>query len=81
MKEFDHDGLLLAEFQGKLFEKSTELNCSTGVFLRRFMHSDLVKMLDMNDISSLSLDTYEGIHSIQNQFGESDYGKTIYSIW
>ena len=23
MKEFDHTGLLLAEYQGKLFEKST----------------------------------------------------------
>jgi hypothetical protein len=79
VKEFDHDGLLLAEFQGKLFERSTELSCSTAVFLRRFIHSDLVKILDMNDISSLSLDTYDGIHSIQNQFGESDYGKIKYS--
>ena len=26
MKEFDHTGLLLAEYQGKLFEKSTDLN-------------------------------------------------------
>ena len=79
MREFDHDGLLLAEYQGKLFEKSAELGCSTAVFLRRFLHSDLVKKMDMNDAVSLSLDVNEGILSIQNQFGDSDYGKTKYS--
>ena len=79
MREFDHDGLLLTEYQGKLFEKSAELECSTAIFLRRFLHSDLLKKLDMNDAASLSLDVNEGIYSIQNQFGESDYGKTKYS--
>jgi hypothetical protein len=79
MKEFDHEGLLLAEYQGKLFEKSTELECSTAVFLRRFLHSDYLKQMDMNDSASLALDVNEGINSIQNQFGESDYGKIKYS--
>ncbi len=79
MREFDHDGLLLAEYQGKIFEKSAELGCSTAVFFRRFLHSDLVKKMDMNDIASLSLDVNEGISSIQKQFGESDYGKIRYS--
>ena len=79
MREFDHDGLLLTEYQGKLFEKSAELECSTAIFLRRFLHSDLLKKLDMNDAASLSLDVNEGIDSIQNQFGDSDYGKTKYS--
>lgn len=79
MKAFDHDGLLLAEYQGKLFEKSTELKCSSAVFIRRFLHSDLVKKMDMNDITSLTLDVTEGIDSIQTQFGESEYGKTKYS--
>ena len=36
MKEFDHNGLLLAEFQGKLFEKSEELNCSSPIFTLGF---------------------------------------------
>ena len=79
MKEFDHNGLLLAEYQGKLFEKSTELGCSTAIFLRRFLHSDFLKSLDMNDVTSLTLDVNEGIQSIQNQFGESNYGKIKYS--
>ncbi len=79
MKKFDHNGLLLAEFQGKIFEKSTELGCSSAVFLRRFLHSDFVKKIDMNDAASLTLDVNEGIQNIQNQFGESDYGKIKYS--
>ena len=79
MKKFDHDGLLLAEYQGKLFEKSTELRCSTAVFLRRFLYSDLAKKMDTNEVATLSLDVNEGIESILNQFGESDYGKTKFS--
>lgn len=79
MRAFDHDGLLLAEYQGKLFEKSADLNCSTAVFIRRFLHSKYVKKLDTNDLSALSLDVKEGIDNIQNQFGDSDYGKTKYS--
>ena len=79
MREFDHTGLLLAEYQGKLFEKSTELNCSSAVFFRRFLHSDYVKKMDLNDAASLTLDVNEGIDSIQKQFGDFDYGKTKYS--
>lgn len=79
MRDFDHNGLLLAEYQGKLFEKSNELNCSTGVFMRRFLHSDLLKKLDTNKTSYLSLDVSEGLNSILEQFGDSDYGKEKYS--
>ncbi|MCR4896999.1 MAG: hypothetical protein K5891_09520 [Lachnospiraceae bacterium] len=79
MRAFDHDGLLLAEYQGKIFEKSTELKCSTAVFLRRYVHSDFLKKMDENDVSSLTLDVNEGIESIQKQFGESDYGQIKYS--
>lgn len=79
MKAFDHKGLLLAEHQGKLFEKSVELDCSTAVFLRRFFHSDYLKKLDQNEEASLSLDVNEAIASIESQFGASTYGKTKYA--
>lgn len=79
MREFDHNGLLLAEYQGKLFEKSGELNCSTGVFIRRFLHSDLLKKLDVNDPAAVSLDVNEGMDDILGQFGETDYGKKKFS--
>ena len=79
MKNFDHNGLLLAEYQGKLFEKSTELDCSTGIFLRRFLHSDLLEKLDTNQPSLVSLDVNDGINSILEQFGNTEYGKEKYS--
>ena len=79
MREFDHNGLLLAEYQGKLFEKSNEMNCSTGVYIRRFLHSELLKKLDTNNPASLSLDIREGNDWILEQFGDSSYGKVKYS--
>lgn len=79
MRKFDHEGLLLAEYQAKLFERSTELKCSSAVFIRRFLHSDLVKKIDANDVTLLTLDVNEGIRNIIDQFGETDYGKLKYS--
>ncbi len=79
MRKFDHNGLLLAEYQGKLFERSNNLNCSTAIFLRRFLHSELLNSLDTNNPSLLSLDVNEGIATITEQFGDTDYGKVKYS--
>lgn len=79
MKKFDHDGLLLSEYQGKLFEKSSELNCSSPVFIRRFLHSDLLERLDNENVQLLSLDVNEGINCITEQFGDTAYGKIKYS--
>lgn len=79
MRKFNHEGLLLAEYQGKLFEKSSELNCSTAIFMRRFLHSDLLIKLDKNDQTLITFDVNEGIYSILEQFGDSNYGKVKYS--
>ena len=79
MREFDHNGLLLAEYQGKLFETSTNLNCSTGIFIRRFLHSDLVKKLDHNNPAEIILDVNDGINDILDQFGDTDYGNVKFS--
>lgn len=79
MKNFDHTGLLLAEFQGKIFEKSADFSYSSPIFIRRFLHSNLLKKLDENNVSLLSLDANEAINSINIQFGDSSYGSTKYS--
>ena len=79
MREFDHNGLILSEYQGKLFEKSSGLNCSSPVFIRRFLHSDLLEKLDTNNPTVVPLAAAEGINSILEQFGDSDYGKIKYS--
>ena len=79
MKEFDHEGLLLASFQGQLFEKSYELNCSTSIFIRRFKYSKVLMTLDRNDTSLLSLDVVETINALENQFGPFTYGTLKFS--
>ena len=70
MREFDHDGLLLAEYQGKLFERSAELRCSTAVFLRRFLHSDFVKKMEMNGKSEDVFDNNLRLKAVISARGE-----------
>ena len=79
MRELDHNGLLLCEYQAKLFEKSLDLGCSTPIFMRRFMKSTLVKELDRNESALISLDVNEGIQNIIEEYGESNYGKIKFS--
>lgn len=80
MRKFDTNGLKLAEFQGLLFQESTtNFNCSSHIFLRRFLHSDLLKTLDKNESCFFSLDVNEGLDLIQRQFGKSSYGTIKYS--
>lgn len=77
MRKFDHNGLLIAEFQGKLFESSADLNCSSPIFIRRFLHSNLLKKLD--DYSIPPFDLNGSLKSIIEQFGDTSYGKEKYS--
>lgn len=79
MREFDHMGLLFAEYYGKLFEKSAELNCSSPIFFRRFLHSDLLKQQEKESAELMSLDVNEGMWYILNQYGDTSYGREKYS--
>ena len=80
MREFDLNGLRLAEYQAKLFEASVDrFNCSTAIFLRRFLHSDLLETLDKNNSAILNLYVSDGLDSIEEQFGPSNYGKVKFS--
>ncbi len=78
-KELDYEGMLLCSYQGKLFEKSYDLNCSSAIFLRRFINSHLLDEIDLNTTINKTLDEDEGIASIISQFGPIDYGKNKYS--
>ena len=76
MREFDDGGAWLADYQGKLFEKSRErFSCSSRIFMRRFLHSDILKILDMNKDFLVRFTVDEALDEIEAQFGPSDYGK------
>lgn len=78
MRKFNHNGLLLAEYQGKLFENLMNL-IVLQEFYEKILHSELLRKIDTNNPYSISLDVTEGCNSIIEQFGDSDYGKVKYS--
>lgn len=80
MRPFDSNGLRLAEFQAKIFEKSVQrYACSSPIFLRRFLLSQVLKSLDKNESSFIAWSVDEALGEIERQFGPSDYGKEKYS--
>lgn len=80
MREFDINGIRLAEYQANLFEKSVErFDCSTKIFLRRFLLSDILKTLDQNESAFISMTVDEALSNIEDAFGKTNYGKIKYS--
>lgn len=79
MRKFNHNGLLLCEYQAKIFEKSYELDYSSPIFMRRFLFSLLSKKMDEGYTAFLSLDVNEGIESINEEYKTTSYGKDKYS--
>ena len=80
MREFDHNGLLLAGLQAKIFEKSTEIdNSSSLVFLRRFQKSSFAEKMDMNESAFIDFRVEKAINNINEEFGNDSYGKTKFS--
>lgn len=76
MKKIDNYGLKLCNFQAELFQKSlTETKCSSKIFIRRFMLSDLAKRMDKNGFLFDATDHSDALHELEAQYGPSDYGK------
>ena len=81
MRKIDSLGLKLCSFQGKLFEESIiQCECSSRIFARRFMNSDLARRMDKNGFIFESLTIIDALGEINNQYGESAYGKEKYTI-
>lgn len=81
MKKMDSIGLKICNYQAVLFEKSIEeTKCSSRIFVRRFMNSDLAKRMDHAGFIYESLDICDAIKEIDNEYGESTYGAEKYSV-
>lgn len=79
MREFDDYGLRICRYQGKLFEESLRaVDCSTPVFIRRFMFSKMAERMDRYGFMYESLSERDAIAEIEEQYGKSDYGKIRY---
>lgn len=80
MRAFDESGLKLCRMQAELFVMSaSKLECSSPIFLRRFMLSKVAVRMDQDGFLYESC-TEEGIlQEIEDEFGATNYGKEKYS--
>ncbi len=79
MKKIDNYGLRLCKFQGELFQKSLDMTeCSSRIFIRRFMQSDLAKRMDRDGFMFDAISVTDGLTEIEVEFGPSNYGQTRY---
>lgn len=79
MRKLDDMGLKLCKMQAEIFEESVSLTrCSSPIFLRRFMYSDVASRMDHVGFLFEACNIQAVIEDIDNQFGETDYGKERY---
>lgn len=81
MKKMDTLGLKMCSYQATLFEKSLDnTECSTKIFIRRFMNSDLAKRMDSVSFMFNSLDIVDAIMELEVEYGKSSYGIDRYNV-
>lgn len=72
----DETGLKLCKIQAKIFESSiNKTECSSAIFVRRFMLSDIARRMDDGVFLFESCEEDEVFVEIENQYGKSNYGK------
>ena len=79
MNKPDYDGLLLSRIQGNIFESSLNEECSSPVFIRRFMNSDVAYRMDKGFFLCTAQSKLQVLDEIDEQYGKSAYGKDKYS--
>ncbi len=81
MRKMDSLGLKICSYQAVLFESSLEnTDCSSKIFIRRFMNSNLAKRMDSDGFVFDSLDISDAIRELEEQYGVSSYGIEKFSI-
>ena len=80
-REMDQTGLLLCDIQGKIFEESvTREECSSNIFIRRFMNSKFVSRMDNLTFINEGITIEEIFEELHAEYGRSEYGKVKFSI-
>ena len=76
----EYHELCLCRLQAKIFELSVkDTNCSSPVFIRRFMMSKYVKVFDEFDYLFMSCNLEDTFDELDEEYGKSTYGKIKYS--
>ena len=79
MRTIDNNGLILCDMQAELFEKSLTLDCSTEIFIRRFMNSKVVKQFDSTQLLDDTLNINDIFELLEAEYGKTSYGSIKYS--
>lgn len=75
MKELNENEVKLCQLQANLFEISVN-SCkySSAIFIRRFMMSRIVKSFDNQNYLNMTMDAYDVINALNEEYGKSTYG-------
>lgn len=80
MNQIDEIGLKLCKIQAKVFSKSIQkVNCSSLIFIRRFMNSQVAQRMDLGGFLFEACDMDQIFEEIDSEYGESSYGREKYS--
>lgn len=81
MKKMDSLGLKMCSYQANLFELSKDsVDCSSKIFIRRFMNSKLAKRMDSVGFMFDSLSIQDAINELEAQYGPSSYGIEKFNV-
>lgn len=73
--------LNLCRIQGDIFEKSIQkLNCSSQIFIRRFMNSKIATTLDNKSYLTQSNNIDDVFNELEEEYGPFNYGKEKFSM-
>lgn len=80
MRKIDSSGLAECRFQAELFEESCrKRECSSRVFIRRFMNSKLAQRMDADGYLVEVMDIDSALDDLDEQYGATDYGVEKYT--
>lgn len=79
MKTIDKDGLSLCTLQGNVFASSLDnVECSSKIFMRRFLNSKVAREFDSSSILDGTLTIKDIFFEIEEEFGKTSYGSKKY---
>lgn len=80
MRKISKDGLLLCKLQAEVFENSVDkMECSSEIFIRRFMKSRIAKRMDDESLLDNNIQANDILSLVNEEYGTSEYGTVKYS--
>lgn len=79
MRKMDYEGLTLCALQAEVFKTSLEVTqCSSPIFIRRFMHSEVASLMDRKGFLIRINDAFSILEEVEEQYGPTSYGQERY---